>query len=142
MKRVLLAVSLVCLMFPAVVYAKVVVCDGGECNGTNEPDQITGSNKHDEIYAKAGNDDVDASNPLIGNCTPPNTCGFIADKDVIHAGSGNDQINVLDHVTQARPTGSTGGGFGSDTVYCGKGEDTVTADKGDELHGCEHVTAT
>jgi hypothetical protein len=50
----------VVLALAAVAYAADVTCDGGRCEGTDEPDTITGSLKPDAIYTGDGSDDVDA----------------------------------------------------------------------------------
>lgn len=46
-------------------------------------------------------------------------------KDVIRAGKGGDEIDATDGT--------------KDRVSCGKGRDSVKADRVDRLHGCEHV---
>jgi hypothetical protein len=48
------------LTLAATAYAAVITCDGGPCQGTDEPDTITGSLTADAIFAGDGSDDVDA----------------------------------------------------------------------------------
>ena len=86
------------------------------------------------MNAKAGNDEIDASNPLV--CLFPGACQATRDRDEIHAGTGNDEINVVDHVSSTDPNKDVG----NDTVYCGSGEDTALVDQRDKTSGCEHVT--
>jgi Ca2+-binding RTX toxin-like protein len=46
--------------FAGVAFAAVITCNGGRCDGTNNPDQITGSPLRDRIFALAGADQVEA----------------------------------------------------------------------------------
>jgi Tol biopolymer transport system component len=110
------------------------------CNSTggDAPDAITGTAKNDVINGGAGND------KLSGGAGNDKLSGG-AGNDLVDGGKGNDQL-----------TGGTGvdklvGGAGNDklnaadgkkdTVDCGAGKDTVTADKADKLRGCETVKA-
>ncbi len=36
--------------------AATISCDGGVCEGTNDPDKLTGSASRDVMYGRAGND--------------------------------------------------------------------------------------
>jgi len=48
------------MAFAGVALAAVINCTGGRCDGTNSPDQITGSPLRDRIFALAGADQVEA----------------------------------------------------------------------------------
>jgi Tol biopolymer transport system component len=101
--------------------------DGGVAVGTSRNDVLNGGKGNDALSGGAGNDKLSGG----------------AGNDTLDGGKGNDQLN-----------GGTGvdkllGGAGNDklnskdgkkdTVDCGAGKDTVTADKADKLRGCETV---
>ncbi len=56
----LLTAGAMLLVAAGVAVAATVTCTGGLCEGTKNPDQITGSPLDDYIVAKAGADAVDA----------------------------------------------------------------------------------
>jgi Ca2+-binding RTX toxin-like protein len=61
MRRAVSVGTIVALLALAgAAYAAVITCQGGLCQGTEEPDTITGSLTPDNIFADAGADDVDA----------------------------------------------------------------------------------
>ena len=101
--------------------------DGGEVIGTNRNDVLTGGKGNDVLNGGAGNDKLSGG----------------AGNDTLDGGKGNDQLNGGKGVDKLI------GGAGSDklnskdgkkdTVDCGAGKDTVTADKADKLRGCESV---
>jgi Ca2+-binding RTX toxin-like protein len=73
-------------------------------------DLLSGDQGNDTLDSGAGNDDVRG-----GEGT-----------DTIRAGDGNDKVGTADGV--------------ADSVDCGPGDDTVTADRADQLAGCERVS--
>jgi hypothetical protein len=99
------------------------VLDGGDGDdrlaGASGKDRLTGGNGADKLTAGKGNDRLSGGN---GNDTLSPGAGH----DAISGGAGNDTINAVDGVRE--------------TVDCGKGRDTVRADRRDRLKGCEKVT--
>jgi Ca2+-binding RTX toxin-like protein len=71
---------------------------------------VNGDSGNDRIVTSRGADDV------FGG----------SGRDRIAAGAGNDHVHTADGQR--------------DVVTCGRGNDTVEADKLDKLSGCEHVT--
>ena len=102
-------------MVAGVAVAKSFVCDTLPCFGTKKKDQIGERNGsvRDRIYARAGDDTVNASR--TGN-----------DADVVFGGKGDDKINVQD-------------GDGRDRACGGPGIDTISLDSGDKFSfdGCD-----
>jgi Ca2+-binding RTX toxin-like protein len=82
-------------------------------------DRLRGSAGNDQLYGGPGNDEIDGG---PGNDTVSGGAG----RDHVVTEAGADHINVRD---RAR-----------DTVNCGPGRDSVTADKVDVLRNCERVT--
>lgn len=133
----LLVTLALALAVPVPALASTVACDGGKCKGTDDSDVIVGSPRHDNIIAKAGDDDIDASNPVVcvAEGTPIESCSPSHDRDTISAGDGDDKIDVRDHTTD-----DPNAGFWPDTVNCGPGHDVVQADKKDKIaDNCEDV---
>jgi hypothetical protein len=84
--------------------------DGDDClEGGNGKDVLLGGNGNDKLNGGAGNDTLDGG-PGV---------------DVIAGGAGNDVIAAVDGRR--------------DTIVCGKGRDTVRADRADVVSGCERV---
>jgi hypothetical protein len=99
------------------------VLDGGDgddrLSGASGRDRLTGGNGADKLTGGRGNDRLNGGN---GDDTLSPGAGH----DAIAGGAGNDTINSVDGVRE--------------TVDCGKGRDTVRADRRDRLKGCEKVT--
>jgi Ca2+-binding RTX toxin-like protein len=76
-------------------------------SGGDGADDLRGGAGDDLVYGGAGNDQIDAGKG----------------RDVVKAGTGNDTIKAKDRKAE--------------TIDCGAGKDTVTADKTDKLKGCE-----
>jgi Ca2+-binding RTX toxin-like protein len=96
--------------------ADVIRCDGGDCEGTNDPDTIFESEVDDFISALGGDDDILANDPNDER-----------DRDEVRGQGGADIINVDD-------------GDNRDFVNCGEGRDVVRADDGDDIaNNCERV---
>lgn len=109
MKRLLIlgttGTLLVCL-FAGVAIAAIVTCVAGaaSCNGTSNPDTITGSTSADSIVAKGGDDTIYTQPyPFAYNST--------YDSDVVEAGPGADKVYAND--------GDDRFGGTSDYIYCG-----------------------
>jgi Ca2+-binding RTX toxin-like protein len=101
------------------VWAEDKICTGtgGDCVGTREADNVSGSNSSDRVALLEGNDSItqppvfndndtmygDEGNDFIHDGTTQN------DNDTIYGDEGNDTINVEDAA-------------GPDTVNCGPGK--------------------
>jgi Ca2+-binding RTX toxin-like protein len=144
MRRCLLLLVCFGLVVPAAAYAATIACDGGRCEGTKKPDQMTtepaaeGDNifgkgggdtiressfagseqQNDDVHGGAGRDDIDFSPAASG-----------VDQDLIYGGDGDDTIDVRE-----------GDRLWQDIVNCGPGRDTVIADDPDKVSSnCEDV---
>ena len=99
------------------------VLDGGDGNdrlaGASGNDRLLGGNGNDKLTGGKGNDRLSGGN---GNDTLSPGDGH----DAIAGGPGNDTINAVDGVRE--------------TVDCGRGRDTVRADRRDRLLRCEKIT--
>lgn len=131
-RRLPLLVALTVLLLVSlagVAYAAVINCDGSSvCEGTPQPDEITGTDRAEKILAKEGGDDVNA---LDG---PDNVSGYRGN-DEIDGGPGNDRISGGDGDDQRgngqsiTDSGLLGNG-GRDRVLGGPGADDVTGGNG------------
>ena len=129
MRRAILLLTLIIsatvLLAAGVALAAVITCPGGVCQGTEEADKITGSQRVDTIHALGGNDNVlgrssgdfiygdDGNDRLSGDGGP----------DEIYGGPGDD----IDLDGDAR----------IDEIYGGVGNDLeLDGDRGNDiLHG-------
>ncbi len=93
---------------------------GNAITGTASDDQIHGHGGNDRLYGRAGADCVHGGG---GNDVLRGGAG----EDELHGGPGSDVVLAADGE--------------ADTVDCGPGADTVTADAGDQLTGCETSVA-
>jgi Ca2+-binding RTX toxin-like protein len=90
---------------------------GDDClTGDAGDDWLSGGDGNDDVKGGAGNDIVYGGN---GNDTVDGGKGV----NVVKAGAGNDAIKAKNKKRE--------------TIDCGAGKDTVTADKSDRLKGCE-----
>jgi hypothetical protein len=120
--------------------------------GTARADALTGSAFGDVLSGLAGNDRLDGAGGddcVLGDTGDDRLSGGpgnddvrgLAGNDLVRGDAGNDQLSGgpgSDHLS---------GGSGNDTidaadgrrdwVSCGAGRDSVTADRGDRLSGCE-----
>ena len=87
--------------------------DGGSggdfLSGGPGNDTLTGGTGDDRLSGAAGNDSINVGRGV----------------NVVLAGAGNDKVNAKNRKR--------------DVIDCGKGRDTVTADRADRLRGCETV---
>ncbi|MEA2495317.1 MAG: hypothetical protein QOJ29_3228 [Thermoleophilaceae bacterium] len=117
-----------------------------EClTGGDNDDRITGSAGPDTISGGGGNDILDGlrgADKISGD----------AGNDKINGGPGNDKLTGgpgKDQITGGSGIDKVSGGPGDDridvadgkrdSIDCGAGKDTVSADRGDRLKGCERV---
>lgn len=124
-------------MYPPKEIRNLPVCD---INGTSTPNKITGTdnvNMVDQIEGEGGGDTLTGGrgwNGLIGD----------TGKDTIQGGPDTDIVFAEDEVKQ-KTTGENAqvkvnGNPEQDTITCGKGTDTVYADKIDTVAAdCERV---
>src|SRR5215211_6694982 len=116
------------MAFAGVALAAVITCTGGRCDGTNNPDQITGSPLRDRIFALAGADQVQAragDDELNGG---PN-------RDFIEGNEGDDILRGQEgseHLGTTQPT--MFGDQGDDKLFGGPGEDGLQGDEGTDEH--------
>ena len=96
--------------------------------GDNGPNNLTGTDQRDHIFAKGGDDTVNA----------------LARADWILAGDGNDTVNAghgADRVFGSGGNDALDGGIGHDSVRGGEGDDAIKGGggfpgrRGDKLHG-------
>ena len=134
---------LVLLMVAGVAVAKTFTCTTTNCDGTSERDVITGNDKDQTFYLKAGNDEAygrggadtvygdGGSDRMEGNGGRDDIRdrGGQGDDDRAFGGDGNDTINVAD-------------GDSNDSGSCGAGsDDTLRVDsraERDNFTGCEN----
>ena len=92
------------------------------------PGEIVGGFGTDALRAGAANDLLvgDQGNDTLDSGAGDDDLRGGEGADTVRAGDGNDKVSAADGV--------------ADTVDCGAGEDTVTADKADQLTGCEQVS--
>ena len=99
---------------------------GDDCLfGGKGNDKVSGGAGKDTVQGDAGNDSLSGgagADKLVGGAGKDKLNGGRA-KDSFNGGAGNDAINSKDRVRE--------------TVNCGRGRDTVKADKRDRLRGCE-----
>jgi hypothetical protein len=102
--------------------------------GTAKSDRLTGTSGNDKLLGNGGNDTLNGragSDCLYGGSGKDKLSGGSGNdklkggsgKDSYDAGSGNDSIDAKDGVKE--------------TIRCGRGKDSVKADAGDKLIGCE-----
>ena len=90
-------------------------------------DRVLGGGGRDCLEGQAGNDVLlgqAGADRLVGGPGADRLVGG-AGRNSVSGGRGNDRVNAANGVR--------------DRVDCGRGRDTVTADRADRLHGCERV---
>lgn len=124
-----------------------VECGGGNCQGTNGPDQIGGADGLDTIIAKAGDDLVHAGGgkDLVFGLGGTDHLYGGEGEDQLRGGSGKDFIfGGLGHDELLGGPGNddvvSADDAESDSVYCGPGKDVALVDPEDEVSDdCELV---
>jgi Ca2+-binding RTX toxin-like protein len=136
------------ILASGIALAAVVQCVAGAatCVGTQQDDQITGTDDRDEVYAEGGNDRVDGyadDDVLYGDGDLPNDgndrlYGDDGD-DYLDGFGGNDRLYGDDdrdtiYAVELPPNPGIDyvrGGSGSDEIYAGDGfKDTIRCDTG------------
>ncbi len=143
-RRLPLTVALTVLLIASlagVAYAAVINCDGSStCEGTPQPDEITGTDRAEKILAKEGGDDVNA---LDG---PDNVSGYRGGDEIdggpgsdrVSGGDGDDQRGNGQGITDSGLFGNGGrdrvlGGPGADDVTGGNGADGMAGGDGNDI---------
>jgi Tol biopolymer transport system component len=100
---------------------------GDRISGGRGNDRISGLGGADCLSGGAGNDRISggAGNDTLSGGAGNDMISGGGGRNKVSAGSGNDRINVVNHK--------------KDIVNCGKGRDSVRADRIDRLRGCERV---
>jgi len=126
------------LLGVGIAAALTKTCGGGDCVGSQQNDQLTGTTSNDRIAELEGNDTI----------TEPAT-GTLSDNDEIFGGGGNDVItdnqgaNDNDRIfgdagNDIIDVDESGDNVGGEIVDCGPGKkDKVFADSFDQLTHCE-----
>lgn len=102
--------------------------DNVSATGQPGPERFAGSRFDDEIvmfFSSTRTAFGDAGNDNIGGSMYDDTINGGSGSDTINAGAGNDNVQVRDGEV--------------DQVNCDIGTDTVTADRGDQVTGCESI---
>jgi Ca2+-binding RTX toxin-like protein len=126
------------LLVSGVAYALSVQCDGtgdqdpdpGECQGTPNADNISGTFGAEVIKALAGNDvvDPDVGMDEVYGARGNDVVDGYHGRDTIYGGSGNDgSAEGTSFKTPTKDTTNLEGGEDSDKVYGGEGDDWIDA---------------
>ncbi len=105
--------------------------------GTDNNDNLRGTNKNDLIIAFDGNDKVDASNGddcIITGAGKDNIDASNGD-DIILAGSGNDEVDASngdDFIFGEEGNDTINGSNGIDNIFGGEGGDVLNGKNGDD----------
>jgi hypothetical protein len=113
----LTAIALAVVVGGGVALAKTINCDGGNCSGTNKPDSIFGTNRHDAIFAKRGGDFVS------GRGSADNLNGQDGN-DRLFGGQGDDWVKGGRHADTVK------GNLGNDRLTGGSGHNVIRAGDG------------
>jgi Ca2+-binding RTX toxin-like protein len=133
MRRAILVLTLIpatVLLAAGVALAAVITCPGGECQGTNEADKITGTQGVDTIDALAGNDSVlgrSGGDDIYGNEGNDRLSGD-GGPDKIYGGPGDDidldgDARIDEIYGEAGNDLELDGDKGNDELYGGPGDD-------------------
>ena len=109
----LAAIAALSLASATVAMAATMIGDGG-------PNELVGSERHDRILARGGDDTVQA----------------LGGPDLVHAGAGNDSSDGgegRDLMAGGRGDDNQQGGGGSDMVFAGPGRDVTDGGDGRDL---------
>src|SRR5215211_21540 len=131
------------MAFAGVALAAVINCTGGRCDGTNSPDQITGSPLRDRIFALAGADQVEAragDDELNGGDGGDDLFGE-TENDTYFGGRGDD---ILRETLIIEPTPPIV--LSNDEMNGGANRDFIEGNEGDDIlrgqEGSEHLGTT
>ncbi len=113
------------------VVGKVIRCDGGRCEGTDDRDTIVASDRSEEVFAKAGDDDIelDATIAIGSDDVAYGDLG----RDCIDGGAGDDLMiggpgddnRPCEFTAFVNPRAALTSGPGDDTIEGGPGDDSM-----------------
>jgi Ca2+-binding RTX toxin-like protein len=144
-RAVLMAVmgSVLVVAFAGVALAAVITCPGGRCDGTNNPDQITGSPLRDRIFALAGADQVQASagNDDLNGADGGDDLFGETENDIYFGGRGEDILRESLIIEPMPPII-----LSNDEMNGGPNRDFIEGNEGDDIlrgeEGSEHLGTT
>jgi Ca2+-binding RTX toxin-like protein len=133
-RAALLAVvgSVLLVAFAGVALAAVITCTGGRCEGTQEPDDITGTEVRDRIFALGGGDFVQAfggDDEINGQNGSDHIHGGGNGNDIHNGGNGPDSLEEFGTMTGRDVMN---GGTDADFMEGGLQGDTLRGQDGDE----------
>jgi Ca2+-binding RTX toxin-like protein len=136
-RAALLAVfgSVLLVAFAGVALAAVITCTGGRCEGTQESDEITGTDVRDRIFALGGFDFVDAGagdDEINGQNGGDHIDGRTGN-DTYNGGKGADLMHEFDSTDTGRDVFN--GGPDPDLLEGGVQADILRGQDGDECTG-------
>jgi hypothetical protein len=135
-----------------IALAERIRCTGGVCRGTQQADVMSGTFGADQIFSEAGDDEITArgGNDRLNGGSGNDLIFGEEGNDRIDGGTGADRIvggDGVDILSGGSNSDTIDSAFGeglgplADTVDCGSGFDTVTADRLDKVSSnCEQVT--
>ena len=124
--------SVLLVAFAGVALAAVITCTGGRCEGTRLPDEITGTDVRDRIFALAGGDFVEAfggDDEINGENGPDHIHGGGDGNDTHNGGTGPDSLEEFGSMTGRDVMN---GGSDADFLEGGLQGDTLRGQAGDE----------
>ena len=128
--------------------SKLITCEGGWCEGTDEADTIIANNATQHVFGFRGDDDIELDAIFTSGSSDR---GFGGEgRDCIDGGAGNDQMfggpgddnRPCEFTAFVDPQAALTGGPGDDSIFGGPGNDTMNGifddddlfgDEGDDL---------
>ena len=135
MRRALLLavmVSGLLVAFAGIALADIITCNGGRCEGTQLPDDITGTDVRDRIFALGGGDFIQAfagDDEINGNNGSDHIHGGGDGNDLHNGGAGPDSLEEFGTMTGRDVMN---GGSDADFIEGGLQGDTLRGQAGDE----------
>lgn len=119
--------TVVMVALAGMALAAVIACTGGRCEGTNDPDEITGSDLRDRIFALDGQDRVfaGAGEDDLNGGNGGDILSGQTENDTYFGGRGDDDLSEL------RPFGAVAGG--DDEMNGGRNNDFMEGGRGDDV---------
>jgi Ca2+-binding RTX toxin-like protein len=111
--------------------SKVITCEGGTCEGTDEADTIVANNATQQVFGYGGDDDIELDAIFTSGS------GDVAyggeGRDCIDGGAGNDRMfggpgddnRPCEFTAFVDPQAALTGGPGDDTIFGGAGDDSM-----------------
>jgi hypothetical protein len=113
------------------VVAKVITCEGGRCEGTDDADTIVANNATQQVFGFGGDDDIELD--AIFTSGSGDTAFGGEGRDCIDGGAGNDLMiggpgddnRPCEFTAFVDPQAALTGGPGDDTIVGGPGNDSM-----------------